>query len=620
VPIDRLFRSDMNFALGFPRPPLLLLWLIGIVILALSTAVCFALGLTTSSVGFIYLAVIVVLSLMDSLISSLIFSVIAVGLLDYFFIEPIFTFQITFDADISTLIAFVTASFGITSLVRRVRTLGESQHEQARLLDLTHDAIFVRGLDHVISFWNRGAENCYGWKREEAIGKVSHDLLKSVFPVPLDRIMGTLLDTGRWDGEVSRTRRDGSEIIVASRWSLEKDQEGAPVGLLEINTDITERKRAQEMLERIRAAYLAEAQTLSHTGSFAWRIESGDIVWSEESAHIYGCDVSVEPTIDLLIARVHPDDLAMVRAMYDRAIGEGQNFDFEHRLSMPGGATKNVHVVAHVMSENGHGRQFVGAVMDVTETKHAQELLQQAQANLAHVARVTMLGQLTASIGHEVNQPLAAIVTNGEAAIRYLRREPPELGEVREALTSMIAEGKRASEIVKRIRSLIQKATPQNEPLDINTVLAEGAALVQREIANHKVLLQLHLVPGLPEVMGDRVQLQQVIINLMMNAIQAMAGVEGRVRGLLVRSAQDATGSVVVAVQDSGEGLDPATADHVFDAFYSTKTDGMGMGLSICRTIMDAHDGRIWASANEGPGATFRFSLPAMDEASGGSR
>jgi PAS domain S-box-containing protein len=516
------------------------------------------------------------------------------------------------------LIAFVATSFGITSLVRRVRTMGETQSAQARLLDLTHDAIFVRSLDHVISFWNRGAENCYGWNREEAIGKVSHELLKSVFPIALDKIMDTVLSTGRWEGEVSRTRRDGSEIIVASRWSLEKDPKGEPVGLLEINTDITERKRTQEMLERIQAAYLAEAQSLSHTGSFAWRIDSGDIVWSEESARIYGYDSSVEPTIDLLLARVHPDDLPMVRLIYDRAIGKGQNFDFEHRLSMPDGAVKTVHIVAHVMSENGHGRQFVGAVMDITETKHAQEQLQQAQSNLAHVARVTMLGQLTASIGHEVNQPLAAIVTNGEAAIRYLRREPPELGEVRDALTSMIAEGKRASEIVKRIRLLIQKTTPQNAPLDINDVLAEGAALVQREVANHRVLLQLDLASGLPLVIGDRVQLQQVIINLMINAIQAMADVEGRARVLLVRSGRDAAGSVVVAVQDSGDGLDPATAGHVFDAFYSTKTDGMGMGLSICRTIMDVHDGRIWASANEGPGAIFRFSLPAMDGASGG--
>jgi C4-dicarboxylate-specific signal transduction histidine kinase len=266
------------------------------------------------------------------------------------------------------------------------------------------------------------------------------------------------------------------------------------------------------------------------------------------------------------------------------------------------------------MSENGHGRQFVGAVMDVTETKHAQELLQQAQANLAHVARVTLLGQLTASIGHEVNQPLAAIVTNGEAAIRYLRRDPPELDEIRDALTSMIAEGKRASEIVKRIRSLIQKTTPQTASLDINSVLTEGAALVQREIANQRVVLRLDLAPELPQVLGDRVQLQQVIINLLINAIQAMAGINGRDRELTVRSSRDAAGAVVVAVQDSGEGLDPEKADQVFDAFYSTKADGMGMGLSICRSIVEAHGGRVWASRNRGRGVTVQFTLTVGED------
>lgn len=615
MPIDRLFRSDINFGLGFPRPPLIVLWLVGAAMLALATAICFVLGLTTSSVGFIYLAVIVVLSLMDSLLSSLIFSVIAVGLLDYFFIEPIFTFQVTFDADVSTLIAFVTASFGITSLVRRVRTLGETQRGQARLLDLTHDAIFGRGLDHVISFWNRGAELSYGWKREEAVGTVCHELLRSVYPIALDSIVGTVLSTGRWEGEVSRTRKDGTEIVVASRWSLEKDQEGEPVGLLEINTDITEHKHSREMLERMQAAYLAEAQSLSHTGSFAWTTGDGGLVWSAESARIYGYDPSTEPTIDRLMDRIHRDDVALVRRRLDRAKQDGENFDFEHRLIMPDGVSKTVHVVAHAMSENGQGWQFVGAVMDITEARRAQEQLQQAQANLAHVARVTLLGQLTASIGHEVNQPLAAIVTNGEAAIRYLRRDPPELEEIRDALTSMIAEGKRASEIVKRIRSLIQKTTPQNASLDINSVLAEGATLVQREVANQRVALKLDLAPDLPAVLGDRVQLQQVIINLMINAVQAMASVNGRARELLVRSMRDGPETVVVAVQDSGEGLDPAKADHLFDAFFTTKPDGMGMGLSICRTIMDAHNGRIWASANDGPGATFRFSLPVAVQA-----
>jgi PAS domain S-box-containing protein len=611
VPFDRLFRPGLTDGLGFPRPPLLLLWLIGLVIMSLATAVCFALGLTTSTVGFVYLAVIALLSLMDSLASSLVFSVIAVALLDYFFIEPIFSFQIDFDADFSTLIAFVVTSFAITGLVRRVRTLGEAQREQARLLDLTHDAIFVRGLDHVISFWNRGAEIAYGWKSGEAVGQTSHELLQTVYPEGLDQVMDAVLNTGRWEGELSRIRKDGVGIVVASRWSLEKDQNGKPIGLLEINTDITERKRAQEALERVQAAYLAEAQSLSHTGSFAWLPEAREIVWSEESARIYGYGFTPRPDLESLMKPVHPDDRARVQEVFQRAGAGGENIDFEYRLVQADGMQRIVHVVAHVVSENGHGRQFVGAIMDITEARRAQEQLQQAQANLAHVARVTTLGQLTASIGHEVNQPLAAIVTNGEAAIRYLRRDPPELDEVRAALTSMIAEGKRASEIVRRIRSMVQKTTPLTAPIDINDLLSECTALVQREIAANQVVLQLEFTPDLPKVLGDAVQLQQVVINLMINAIQAMADVEGRMRKLIVRSRLGEAGMVAVAVVDSGPGFSAEKAAHLFDAFYSTKTDGMGMGLSICRTIIETHTGRISATAIEGQSATFSFTLPA---------
>jgi C4-dicarboxylate-specific signal transduction histidine kinase len=320
------------------------------------------------------------------------------------------------------------------------------------------------------------------------------------------------------------------------------------------------------------------------------------------------------------MARVHPDDAMRVRQVFDRATRDGENIDFEHRLLMPDGRTKTIHVVAHAMAENGHGRQFVGAMMDVTEARRAEERLQQAQANLAHVARVTTLGQLTASIGHEVNQPLAAIVTNGEAALRFLRRDPPDLDEVRAALTGMIGEGKRASEIVKRIRSMVQKTTPQTAPLDVNALLVEGASLVRREIGANRVVLQLELAPGLPLVSGDAVQLQQVVINLMINAIQAMAGqamagTDGPTRRLTVRSERGEAGTVTVAIQDSGPGFAEDKAAHLFDAFYTTKTDGMGMGLSICRTIMDAHNGRIWATAIEGEGAVFCFSLPVAERA-----
>ena len=613
MPFERLFRPGLTDGLGFPRPPLVLLWLIGAIIMSAATVACFALGLTSSTVGFIYVAVIAVLSLMDSLRSSLVFSIIAVALLDYFFIEPIFSFQVAFDADFSTLVAFLVTSFAVTWLVRRVRTLGEMQREQARLLDLTHDAIVVRGLDHVVSFWNRGAELSYGWTSEEAVGQVSDELLKTVYPGGLDSVMDTVLTTGRWEGELSRTRKDGSEIVVASRWSLEKDAEGETVGLLEINTDITERKRAQEALERVQAAYLAEAQSLSHTGSFAWTVDEGEIVWSEECARIYGYAPAHKPTVAELMAMVHPDDRARVQQSYARVVEAGNQIDTEHRLVMADGATKYVHVVAHAMAENGQGRQFVGALMDVTETRLAQEQLQQTQANLAHVARVTTLGQLTASIGHEVNQPLAAIVTNGEAALRFLRRDPPDLDEVRGALTGMIAEGRRASEIVKRIRSMVQKDTARTAPVDINALLSESASLVQREIAANRVVLQLEFTPGLPPVPGDAVQLQQVVINLMVNATQAMADIEGRMRKLVLRSSLSEAGAITVAVQDSGPGFSEDKAAHLFDAFYTTKSDGMGMGLSICRTIIEAHGGRISATATEGQGATFSFTLPIAE-------
>jgi PAS domain S-box-containing protein len=599
--------------LGFPRPPLLLLWLIGLVIMSLVTTVSFRFGLSTSSTGFIYLAMIAMLSVMDSLASSLVFSVIAVALLDYFFIEPIFTFQIDFDTDVSTLIAFVITSFAVTGLVRRVRTLGEAQREQARLLDLTHDAIFVRGLDQVISFWNRGAEIAYGWTREEAIGRVSHELLKTVYPDKQDRLMDIVLNTGRWEGELNRIRKDGSAVVVATRWSLEKSPKGEPVGLLEISTDITERKRVQEALERVQAAYLAEAQSLSHTGSFAWQPQMREITWSEECARIYGYDFTPNPTIESLNERIHPDDWKVAETAFRRAGQDGENIDAEYRLVLADGTEKTVHVVAHKVSDNGHGPQFVGAIMDVTETRRAEEQLQLAQANLAHVARVTTLGQLTASIGHEVNQPLAAIVTNGEAALRFLRRDPPDLGEVGDALTGMIAEGKRASEIVKRIRSMVQKTAPAAVPVDINVLLSDCTSLVQREIASSRVVLQLEFTPGLPPILGDAVQLQQVVINLMVNAIQAMADVENRMRKLVVRSSVGGAGMVTVEVADSGPGFAENKAAHLFDAFYSTKPEGMGMGLSICRTIIEAHNGRISAVGVEGRGATFSFTLPVAE-------
>jgi PAS domain S-box-containing protein len=605
----RLTESEIS-----PRRRLALLWLFGCIALAITTWLCFRLGVNSATAGYTYLIVIVLLSLLDSFISSAVFSVVAVACLDFFFIEPRFTFEVAYAEDLLALVTFVVTSLAVTGLVRRMRTLAGAHREQARLLDLTHDSVVVRDVSDAITYWNRGAEELYGWKREDAVGKTAHQLLQTKFPIPLEEITRVLLRTGRWEGELLNTKRDGTPVAVESRWSLQQGSDERPLGTLETNNDITQRKRAEEALRRSQAAYLAEAQKLSTTGSFGWNVSTGDIFWSEETFRIFGYDSVVTPSIEALLQRVHPEDAALVKDTIERAAKEKREFDVEHRLLMPNGAVKHLHLVAHVMTDEPDNLQFVGAAMDVSAAKQAQERLQQAQAELAYVTRVTTLGELTASIAHEVNQPLAAIVTFGEAGLRFLARDPPHLDEVRDALKRVIGDGKRAAEIVQHIRALTRRSEPRTGRVDLNEVLGEAVILVQREMASNRVALRQELAPGLPGVLGDRIQLQQVVINLMINAIQAMAAIDDRPRELVIRSRRDDAGEVLVSVQDAGVGIDPGNAARLFDAFFTTKPTGMGMGLSICSTIIEAHGGRVWASSNAGPGATFLFSLPAIQQ------
>jgi PAS domain S-box-containing protein len=593
---------------------LVTLWLGGSSVLAIETWVCFVLGLPPSAVVCAYLVIILLLSLLGSFVSSVLFSVIAVGCFDYFSLEPTFTFGVADPRDLLALFAFVSTSFVVTGRVRRLRDMADAHREQARLLDLTHDSIFVRNADDVITFWNRGAEELYGWKREETAGRTTYDLLRTKCPVSLDEITAVLRSTGRWEGELLHTKRDGTQISVASRWSLQRDLNGRPVATLETNNDITERKRAEDALKRSQATYLAEAQKLSTTGSFGWNVATGELLWSEESFRIFGYDPTLKPTVEAVFQRVHPDDVALVQRVTDRAAREKLEIDFEHRLLMPDGSVKHLHVVARIATDEPGDLQFVGAVMDVTSAKQAQEQLHQAQAELAYITRMTTLGELAASIAHEVNQPLTAIVTSGDAGLRFLGRDPPRLDEVRDALIRMIGDGKRASGIIQRIRALTKRTETQSAPVDLNSVISESVALVQREVSSHRVALHIQLTPRLPSVLGDGVQLQQVMINLIINGIQAMASVDDRSSELTIRSRGDETGKVLVSVQDSGVGIDPENVNRLFDAFFTTKPDGMGMGLSICRTIIEAHGGKLWASSNAGPGATFQFSLPAIHE------
>jgi signal transduction histidine kinase len=370
-------------------------------------------------------------------------------------------------------------------------------------------------------------------------------------------------------------------------------------------------RRGTESALRRSEAYLADAQRLSHTGSFGWRIASGNIVWSKETYRIFGVDETVKPTIDLILQCVHPDDRELVLHEINRAALGKPSYDYEHRLLMPNGAIKHLTVRTHHVKYESGEEELVGALMDVTATRETQEALYAARAELARVARVTALGQMSASIAHEVNQPLAAIVTSASAGLRWLTREVPEIGEARACVNHIAEQANRASEIMRSIRDLARRADPEVVALDINAVIDETVALVKQEALNHRVTVQVQLAPELPLVRGDRIQLQQVIINLAINGIQAMVTVIDRARVLSIRTEQRESDQVLVAVQDVGIGTEPEGLDRLFAAFYTTKPDGMGMGLSICRSIIEAHGGRVWASRNIGPGMTFQFTVSA---------
>jgi two-component system sensor kinase FixL len=424
--------------------------------------------------------------------------------IDYFFLPPIYS--ISFDlSHVPYFIVFTLFGLSISWLsasrrnaeqyLRHARNelqtkvaeqIGELR-EQASLLNLTHDCIFVRSADDTITYWNRGAEELYGWKAEDALGKVTHRLLQTKFPAPLEEIQMGLLHTGRWEGELVHTKIDGTPVVVASRWALQRDDSGKPVGVLETNNDISERKLAEDALR-------------------------------------------------------------------------------------------------------------------------------QTQADLAHVSRVTTMGELTASLAHEVNQPIGAALTDANTCLRWLARDQPDVQEAREAASRMAKDATRAAEIIGRIRLLFKKGATQWELIDINEVIREMIVLLRSELTRYPIVVRMALVADLPPVMGDRVQLQQVFMNLMLNSIDAMKEMtEGS--ELTITSQREENSQLLISVSDTGVGLPSKQADQIFNAFFTTKTQGTGMGLSISRSIVESHRGRLWATDNSPRGAIFYLSLPTNVEA-----
>ncbi|CAN7770135.1 ATP-binding protein [Caballeronia sp. LjRoot34] len=597
--------SDKSSQWGY----LVRLWIGGSVLLCAIAWLCLNLQLKIATAGFCMLIVIVLLSLLDSFVSSAIFSSVGGLLLNVYFTPPIYSLAIEKPQDVLPIAAFFITSIAITSLVRRIRTAERLQREQARLLDLTHDTVFVRDRQDVITYWNHAAEVLYGWNTSDAIGKVADVLLKTVFLVPREEIELTLLRSGHWEGDLVHTKRDGSAVIVASRWTLQHDSRGEPRATLETNNDITQRRQAEELVRKSQAQYLAEAQQLSRTGSFGWNVATDELFFSEEAFRIFECDPARAPTLETVRERLHPEDVHLFEHMFSQVSGAEKDFDIEHRLLFPDGRVKHLHVVAHGSDSVDGGRQFIGAVMDVTGARETETQLRQTQNELARASRISALGELSASIAHEVGQPLSAIITSGEACLRWLRRDPPNVEEIEGCVTEMISEGSRAAEIVQRVRKLMKGAPPEHAPVDVNELVEEVVALTRIEMESHGCCLVLHLEPQSLVVMGDRVQLQQVLINIIINALQSMAALPGKHR-LAVSSSTDVDGNVVLAVRDSGPGITQANLLRLFDAFFTTRSTGMGMGLAICNSIVEAHGGQILASNNTEGGATFSVILP----------
>jgi len=491
----------------------------------------------------------------------------------------------------------------------------ESLQANQELLDLAQKSAGAMAFDwyvqQEINYWSPEQEALFGlapgtfdgtyktWKKM---------MYKPDWPIVVDAIKHAH-ETGKVTAEYRVVWPDGSLHWLSTNGRMFFDDAGEPVRMVGFTSDVTRRKNVEEELRRS-AAFLAQAQQVSRTGSFSWRVATDEITWSEQMYRIYELEPGTTITLDVIRTRVHPEDLTLYEKMVEQARNGSDDFEWQYRLLMPDQSIKYMHAVARATRDQNNELEYIAAVQDITPRRRSQEALDKARSELAHVARVMSLGALTASIAHEVNQPLSGIITNASTCVKMLDADPPNVDGARETAKRTIRDGRRAGDVITRLRALFSRKEATTELVDLNEATREVIALSRAELERNRVVTRTELADKLPLVPGDRVQLQQVIINLLRNGSDAMSDVDDRPRELLFRTEVYENDSVRLSVQDAGTGFDPQTLDQLFRSFYTTKADGMGIGLSVSRSIIENHRGRLWATANDGPGVTFSFTIP----------